>query len=121
MKLMTGNSNLPLARDIASYLELPLTEALVRRFADEEIFVEIMENVRGEDVFLIQSTSYPVNDNLMELLICIDALVRASARRRAPASTSSCTTEWSTVTCCSAPCSKRVAAADRTRSREGIR
>jgi ribose-phosphate pyrophosphokinase len=81
MKLMTGNSNLPLARDIASYLEIPLTEALVRRFADEEIFVEIMENVRGEDVFLIQSTSYPVNDNLMELLICIDALKRASAKR----------------------------------------
>ena len=81
MKLMTGNSNLPLARAISDYLETPLTEALVRRFADEEIFVEIMENVRGEDVFLIQSTSYPVNDNLMELLICIDALKRASARR----------------------------------------
>ena len=81
MKLMTGNSNLPLARAISDYLETPLTEALVRRFADEEIFVEIMENVRGEDVFLIQSTSYPVNDNLMELLICIDALNRASARR----------------------------------------
>ena len=81
MKLMTGNSNLPLARDIASYLEIPLTEALVRRFADEEIFVEIMENVRGEDVFLVQSTSYPANDNLMELLIITDALVRASARR----------------------------------------
>ena len=81
MKLMTGNSNLPLAKAISDYLETPLTEALVRRFADEEIFVEIMENVRGEDVFLIQSTSYPVNDNLMELLICIDALKRASARR----------------------------------------
>jgi ribose-phosphate pyrophosphokinase len=81
MKLMTGNSNLPLARAISDYLETPLTEALVRRFADEEIFVEIMENVRGEDVFLLQSTSYPVNDNLMELLICIDALKRASAKR----------------------------------------
>ncbi|MBW6527970.1 ribose-phosphate pyrophosphokinase [Sphingomonas sp. RHCKR7] len=81
MKLMTGNSNLPLARAISSYLEVPLTEALVRRFADEEIFVEIMENVRGEDVFVVQSTSYPVNDNLMELLIMIDALKRASAKR----------------------------------------
>ena len=81
MKLMTGNSNLPLARDIAAYLEMPLTEALVRRFADEEIFVEIRENVRGEDVFVIQSTSFPANDNLMELLICIDALKRASAKR----------------------------------------
>lgn len=81
MKLLTGNSNLPLARDISGYLEVPLTEALVRRFADEEIFVEIMENVRGEDVFVIQSTSYPVNDNLMEMLIMIDALKRASAKR----------------------------------------
>lgn len=81
MKLMAGNSNLPLARAIAAYLELPLTEALVRRFADEEIFVEILENVRGEDVFLVQSTGFPVNDNLMELLICIDALKRASAKR----------------------------------------
>ncbi len=81
MKLMTGNSNLPLAKAISSYLEVPLTEALVRRFADEEIFVEIQENVRGEDVFVIQSTGYPVNDNLMELLIMIDALKRASARR----------------------------------------
>ena len=81
MKLMTGNSNLPLARDVAAYLEMPLTDALVRRFADEEIFVEIQENVRGEDVFVIQSTSYPANDNLMELLICIDALRRSSAKR----------------------------------------
>ncbi len=81
MKLMTGNSNPPLARAIADYLELPLTNASVRRFADEEVFVEVHENVRGEDVFLIQSTSYPTNDNLMELLICIDALRRASARR----------------------------------------
>jgi ribose-phosphate pyrophosphokinase len=81
MKLMSGNSNLPLTRDIAAYLELPITDASVRRFADEEIFVEINENVRGEDVFLIQSTGYPANDNLMELLICIDALRRASAKR----------------------------------------
>jgi ribose-phosphate pyrophosphokinase len=81
MKLLAGNSNLPLARSISEYLEMPLTEASVRRFADEEIFVEINENVRGEDVFVIQSTSYPANDNLMELLICIDALRRASAKR----------------------------------------
>lgn len=81
MKLMAGNSNLPLARDIAAYLDLPLTDASVRRFADEEVFVEIHENVRGEDVFVIQSTSYPANDNLMELLIGIDALRRASAKR----------------------------------------
>ena len=81
MKLMAGNSNMPLARAIADYCELPLTKANVRRFADEEIFVEIMENVRGEDVFLLQSTSYPANDNLMEMLICIDALKRASAKR----------------------------------------
>jgi ribose-phosphate pyrophosphokinase len=81
MKLMTGNSNLVLAKDIAAYLEIPITEASVRRFADEEVFVEIHENVRGEDVFVLQSTGYPANDNLMELLICIDALKRASARR----------------------------------------
>ncbi len=81
MKLMAGNSNLPLARAIAGYLEIPLTQANVRRFADEEIFVEILENVRGEDVFVLQSTSFPANDNLMELLICIDALRRASAKR----------------------------------------
>lgn len=81
MKIMAANSNLPLARAIAAYLELPLVDAQVRRFADEEIFVEIHENVRGEDVFVVQSTSYPANDNLMELLICIDALKRASARR----------------------------------------
>ncbi|WP_033919562.1 ribose-phosphate pyrophosphokinase [Sphingomonas sp. 37zxx] len=81
MKLLAGNSNLPLAKAIAAYLETPLTEAMVRRFADEEIFVEIMENVRGEDVFVLQSTSFPVNDNLMEMLIMIDALKRASAKR----------------------------------------
>jgi ribose-phosphate pyrophosphokinase len=78
---MAGNSNLPLARAIASYIEIPLTDASVRRFADEEVFVEIHENVRGEDVFVVQSTSFPANDNLMELLICIDALRRASAKR----------------------------------------
>ncbi len=81
MKIMSGNANLPLARAIAGYLEVPLTDASVRRFADEEVFVEIHENVRGEDVFIVQSTSYPANDNLMELLICIDALKRASAKR----------------------------------------
>ncbi len=81
MKLLAGNSNTPLAKAVADYLDLPLTEASVRRFADEEIFVEIHENVRGEDVFVIQSTGFPANDNLMELLICIDALKRASAKR----------------------------------------
>ncbi len=81
MKIITGNSNLPLARAIADYLKLPLTDATVKRFADEEVFVEIHENVRGEDVFVVQSTSAPANDNLMELLICIDALRRASAMR----------------------------------------
>jgi ribose-phosphate pyrophosphokinase len=81
MKLIAGNSNLPLAQAIADYCEFPLTRANVRRFADEEIFVEILENVRGEDVFVLQSTAYPANDNLMELLIIVDALRRASARR----------------------------------------
>ena len=81
MKLMSGNSNVPLVQAIAQYLELPITDASVRRFADEEVFVEINENVRGEDVFVVQSTAYPANDNLMELLICIDALKRASAKR----------------------------------------
>ena len=81
MKIMSGNANLPLARAIAGYLEVPLTDASVRRFADEEIFIEIHENVRGEDVFLVQPTSFPANDNLMELLIGIDALKRASAKR----------------------------------------
>ena len=81
MKLLSGNSNLPLARAISEYLGVPLTNASVRRFADEEIFVEVQENVRGEDVFVLQSTGYPANDNLMELLIMIDALKRASAKR----------------------------------------
>ena len=81
MKIMAANSNLPLARAIAQYLEMPLVDAAVRRFADEEVFVEIHENVRGQDMFVVQSTSFPANDNLMELLICIDALRRASAKR----------------------------------------
>ncbi len=81
MKILSGNSNPELAAAIASYLDLKLTAASVRRFADEEVFVEIHENVRGEDVFVVQSTSAPANDNLMELLICIDALRRASAKR----------------------------------------
>jgi len=81
MKLLTGNANRVLAKAIADYLEIGLTDASVRRFADEEVFVEIHENVRGEDVFVLQSTGYPTNDNLMELLICIDALRRASAKR----------------------------------------
>ncbi len=81
MKLLAGNSNRPLAEAIAAFLGMPLTNATVQRFADMEVFVEIHENVRGEDVFVIQSTSYPANDNLMELLVCIDALRRASARR----------------------------------------
>lgn len=81
MKLVAGNSNRPLAEAIAAYLNTPLTNCSVRRFADMEIFVEIQENVRGEDAFIIQSTSYPANDHLMELLIIVDALRRASARR----------------------------------------
>ena len=81
MKLLAGNSNIKLAEAIASALDMSLTKAQVRRFADNEIFVTIDENVRGEDVFVIQSTSYPANDNLMELLICMDALKRASASR----------------------------------------
>ena len=81
MKLIAGNSNLKLAEAIGDHLDIPLTRAQVRRFSDNEVFVVIEENVRGEDVFVIQSTSYPANDNLMELLICIDALTRASAKR----------------------------------------
>jgi ribose-phosphate pyrophosphokinase len=81
MKLITGNSNLPLAKAISDYCGTPLTKASVRRFADDEIFVEVHENVRGEDVFVIQSTGFPANDNLMELLIICDALRRASAKR----------------------------------------
>src|SRR5579871_1390725 len=81
MKIIAGNSNRPLAEAISTYLNLPLTQASIRRFSDMEVFVEINENVRGEDVFVVQSTSYPANDNLMELLVAIDALRRASARR----------------------------------------
>ena len=81
IKLVAGNSNPTLAAAIAGELDLPLTKAVVRRFADMEIFVEIQENVRGSDVFILQSTSYPANDHLMELLIISDALRRASARR----------------------------------------
>jgi ribose-phosphate pyrophosphokinase len=81
IKLVAGNSNPVLAKEIATWLELALTKASVRRFADMEVFVEIQENVRGSDVFIIQSTSYPANDHLMELLIITDALRRASARR----------------------------------------
>jgi ribose-phosphate pyrophosphokinase len=81
IKLVAGNSNPALAQAIGGYLQTPLTKAVVRRFADMEIFVEIQENVRGADVFVIQSTSFPANDHLMELLIIIDALRRASARR----------------------------------------
>jgi ribose-phosphate pyrophosphokinase len=81
MKIVACNSNRPLAEAVAASLNLPLTRALIRRFADMEVFVEIQENVRGEDVFVIQSTSYPANDNLMELLITLDALRRSSARR----------------------------------------
>lgn len=81
MKLLTANSNRTLAKAIGDYLDMPLTKARVQRFADNEIFATIDENVRGEDVFVIQSTSFPANDNLMELLICMDALTRASAKR----------------------------------------
>ena len=81
MKLVAGNSNRPLSEAIAAYLGVPLTRCSVRRFADMEIFVEILENVRGEDAFVLQSTSFPANDHLMELLILVDALRRASARR----------------------------------------
>ena len=81
MKLVAGNSNRALAEAIAAYLNIPLAKCMVRRFADMEVFVEIQENVRGEDVFVMQSTSFPANDHLMELLIMIDALRRSSAKR----------------------------------------
>lgn len=81
MKLVAGNSNRPLAEAISAYLEVPMARCMVKRFADMEIFVEIGENVRGEDVFVIQSTSFPTNDHLMELLILTDALRRSSAKR----------------------------------------
>lgn len=81
MKLIAGNSNKDLSEAVSAYLNIPLTQASIKRFADHELFVEIMENVRGHDVFFLQSTSLPANDNLMELLIAIDALRRGSARR----------------------------------------
>ena len=81
IKIIAGNASRPLAEAIAAYLELPLASCMVRRFADMEIFVELQENVRGEDVFIVQSTSFPANDHLMELLIMIDAARRSSARR----------------------------------------
>ncbi|MCF8482594.1 MAG: ribose-phosphate pyrophosphokinase [Rhodospirillum sp.] len=81
MKILACNSNRPLAEAVASYLNLELTNASVKRFSDMEVWVEILENVRGEDVFVVQSTSYPANDNLMELLVALDALKRGSARR----------------------------------------
>jgi ribose-phosphate pyrophosphokinase len=81
MKILTGNSNRPLAEAISAYLNLPLVNGSIRRFSDMEVFVEIQENVRGEDVFVVQPTSFPTNDNLMELLVILDALKRASARR----------------------------------------
>src|SRR5512135_3064247 len=81
MKILSCNSNRPLAEAVSAYLDMPLTNASVRRFSDMEVFVEIHENVRGEDVFVVQSTSYPANDNLMELLVTLDALKRCSARR----------------------------------------
>ena len=81
MKVLAGNSNRPLAEAIAACLNLPLTKAVIRRFSDMEVFVEIQENVRGEDVFVVQPTSAPANDNLMELLVTLDALKRGSARR----------------------------------------
>ncbi len=81
MKVLACNSNRPLSEAISAYLKLPLTKATMRRFSDMEIFIEIQENVRGEDVFVLQSTSFPTNDNLMELLVALDALKRGSARR----------------------------------------
>ena len=81
MKLVSGNSNRDLAENIGKYLNTPLADCTVKKFSDKEIFVEMNENCRGEDVFIIQSTSFPANDNLMELLILIDTLKRASAKR----------------------------------------
>ena len=81
MKILAGNSNPPLVTAIADYLGMSVTKANVRRFSDQEVFVEILENMRGQDVFIVQSTSFPANDHVMELLVCIDAARRASARR----------------------------------------
>ena len=88
MKLVAGNSNRPLAEAMAAVLGVELTNASIRRFSDMEVFVEIHENVRGEDVFVIQGTAYPANDHLMELLISIDALRRAEPRLSASSVTS---------------------------------
>ena len=81
MKIVAGNSNIPLSRSIAKYLKVPLVKATIKKFPDKEIFAEIQENVRGEDVYVVQSTSFPANDHVMELLIIIDALKRGSAKR----------------------------------------
>lgn len=81
MKIISCNSNIPLATSVGEYLSLPLTKANVKRFSDQEVFVEVLENVRGQDVFVIQSTSFPANDHMMELLVTCDALRRASAKR----------------------------------------
>ncbi len=81
LRLVSGNSNRPLSEGISTHIGVPLARSQVKRFADMEIFVEIQENVRGQDCFVVQSTSFPANDNLMELLILVDALKRASARR----------------------------------------
>ena len=81
MRIIAGNSNLPLAANVSKYLGEKITDASIRKFADEEVYVEIKENIRGEDVFIIESLSFPANDNLMELLVIIDALKRASAKR----------------------------------------
>ena len=81
MKIISCNSNVALAKSMAEYLGTTLTKATVKRFADQEVFVEIQDNVRGEDVFLVQSTSFPANDHIMELLVALDALKRASAKR----------------------------------------
>ena len=89
IKLVSGNGNRPLAEEISKELRVDLVKGVCKRFADHEIFVELHDNVRGEDVFVIQSTSHPANDNLMELLILIDALKRASARRPTCAASSS--------------------------------
>lgn len=81
MKLISGNANLVLSESVSAYLDIPLTQCSIKRFSDNELFVEVMENVRGKDTFFLQSTSFPANDHLMELLIAIDALKRGSAKR----------------------------------------
>ena len=101
MKILSCSSNRPLAEAIAAYLDAPLTEADVKRFADMEVFVEIKENVRGEDVFVVQSTCFPANDNVMELLVALDALRRGSARRITEAS------QPNVSTICAVPSSPR--------------